>query len=230
VGRFGYPLAAASIDVDPAVLRLGRSERVDVVGELRSTERRVMKVLRGHPVHIRVRLDDRALVPEVGVGGDTGVNESVVIDVEPGAPVGTYATLHDWLPFVLAHELDHVVRFQDGPGIVGTVLDDFASEGLADAFAASMFPKLPPSPTDTGLTPAQLHHYWQLAQDIIYQFPSRRMHEHWMFGGGGFPYNTGYAIGFALVRSVRAHHPHLSWATLTRMAGGTLLEMSHFRP
>jgi hypothetical protein len=229
-GRFGFPLATAGIHVDPAVLRLGRAEHVDVLGELRGTELRVLKVLRGHPVHIAVRLDDRALVPEIGVGGDTGVNESVVIDVEPGAPAGTRATLHDWLPFVLAHELDHVVRFQDGPGIIGTVLDNFVSEGVADAFAAATFPQLPPSPTDTGLTPAQLHHYWQLAQDIIYQFPSRRMHEQWMFGGGGFPHNTGYAIGYALVRSMRAHHPHVSWAALTRMDGETLLEMSRFNP
>lgn len=216
--------------MDPTLLRLSRSLHVDIVGELRRTERHVLKVLRGQPVNIRVRMDDRALVPELGVGGDTGADTSVVIDVEPGAPVGTVATLRDWLPFVLAHELNHVVRFQDGPGIVGAMLDDFVSEGLADAFASAMFPGLPPSPTDTGLTAAQMHSYWQRAQDILYQLPSRRMHDQWLFGGGGFPYNTGYALGTALIRSLRAHHPRMSWATLTRLDSQTLLDSSHFRP
>ena len=39
-----------------------------------------------------------------------------------------------------------------------------------------------------------------------------------------FPDNTGYAIGSALIRAVRAHHPRLSWAALTRMATQELLD------
>ena len=233
LGRFGLPLLRAGLHIDPALLQLARTMHVDLRTELGSTEQRVLGALHGQPVHIVVRIDDRVLVPEWGVGGDTGVDTSVVIDVEPGAPVGTFATLHDYLPYVLAHELDHVVRFQDGPGIgVGTLLDDFVSEGLAESFAAATFPRLPPSPTETGLTRAQLRYYWSRAQGdgLLYMYPPRQMHERWMFGGGGFPHNTGYAIGTAMIHSLRERHPHLSWATLTRMDTQSLLDLSRFRP
>jgi uncharacterized protein YjaZ len=216
--------------VDAAVVRLGRSVHVDVRAELQRTERRVDRVLRGRPVRISVHLDDRYLVQETGVGGAARLDTSVVIDVEPGAPVGTRATLAVWLPFVLAHELDHAVRFDDGPGLIGRMLDYFVSEGLADSFAADMFPSAPVSPTDSGLTREQLHRYWHRAQDILYEIPPRDLHDLWLFGSRHFPSNAGYAIGTALIQAVRAHHPHLSWANLTRMASQTVLDISHFRP
>jgi hypothetical protein len=228
--QFGLPIPTPGLHVEPAVLRLGRSIGIDVRAELLQTERRVDRILRGKPVQIHVRLDDRYLVYETGVGGVTRPDTLVVLNVEPNAPVGTIATLKVWLPFVLAHELNHAVRFQDGPGLIGRMLDYFVSEGLADSFAAAMFPNAPFSPTDTGLSPQQLHHYWRQAQDILYQEPPRNLHDQWLFGGRHFPSNTGYAIGTALIHALRAHHPRLSWATLTRMASQTVLDMSHFRP
>lgn len=230
LGQFGLPIPRPGLHVDPAVLRLGRSVGVDVRAELLQTERRVDRVLRGKPVHIQVRVDDRYLVYETGVGGATRPDTKVVLNVQPNAPVGTYETLKTWLPFVLAHELDHAVRFQDGPGLVGRMLDYFVSEGLADSFAAAMFPNAPSSPTDIGLTRAQLHRYWAQAQDILYQEPPRKLHDQWLFGGHHFPSNTGYAIGTALIHALRLHHPKLTWATLTRMASQTVLDLSHFRP
>ena len=230
LGQFGLPIPRPGLHVQPAVLRLGRSLGVDVRGELLRTERRVDRILRGKPVQIHVRIDDRYLVYETGVGGATRADTMVILNIEPGAPVGTLATLRVWLPFVLAHELNHAVRFQDGPGLVGRMLDYFVSEGLADSFAAAMFPDVPVSPTDTGLTSEQLRRYWRQAQDILYQEPPRRLHDQWLFGGHHFPSNTGYAIGTALISSLRAHHPRLSWAVLTRMASQTVLDISHFRP
>jgi hypothetical protein len=212
------------------VLQLGRSVHVDVRAELERTERRVDRVLHGHPANIHVLIDDQHIVRVTGVGGSTRPDTSVVIDVQPDAAVGNRASLRVWLPFVLAHELDHVVRFDEGPGLIGTLLDDFVSEGLADSFAAAMFPGTPPSPSDTGLTPEQLRHYWHRAQDVLYEIPEKPMHDEWLFGGKRFPSDTGYALGTALIRSVRAHHPRLSWATLTGMPAQTLLDISHFRP
>jgi uncharacterized protein YjaZ len=230
LGHFGLPVPPPGLHVDPAVVRLGRSVGVDVRRELQRTEQRVDRALHGRPVNIRVRVDDQHLVQETGVGGVTRLDTSILIDVEPDAPVGTRTTLQTWLPFVLAHELDHAVRFDDGPGLIGRMLDYFVSEGLADSFAAAMFPGLPTSPTDTGLSREQLHRYWQKAQDILYEIPPRDLHDQWLFGNRHFPSNTGYAIGTALIEAVRVHHPHLSWAALTRMAAQTILDISHFRP
>lgn len=230
VGPYGFPAPRPGLHLDPALLRLGRSVHLDVGAELTQTERRVLRVLHGHPVDIHVRVDDTYLVPETGVGGVTRADTSIVIDVQPHAPVGTLSTLHDWLPFVLAHELDHAVRFEYGPGIVGRMLDYIVTEGLADSFASAMFPNLPPSPTDTTLNRQQLRHYWHNAQQILYEIPPRQLHDEWLFGNRQFPDNTGYAMGTALIHSVRLHHPHMSWAALTRLDSQTLLDISHFRP
>jgi hypothetical protein len=230
LGHFGKPVPHPGIHVDPSLVQLGRALGVDVAAELRRTERRADRVLRGRPVNVHVYLDRRDAPGPIGVDGATKLDTSINMVVVPDAPVGTRATLRVWLPFVFAHELNHAVRFEDGPGLIGTLLGDFVSEGVADVFAAAMFPDAPPDPNLAGVTADQLRHYWQRAQGVLYEIPEQPMRDEWLRGGGRVPHDLGYAIGTALIESVRAHHPHLSWAKLTRMDAQTLLEISHFRP
>lgn len=202
---------------------------VDVARELTATERRVLGVLRGRPVRVRVRIG-YDVVRETGIGGATQLNTSIDLSVSPEPPVGTRTSPRVWLPFVLAHELDHAVRSQDGPGLAPRMIDYFVREGVAEDFAAAMFPSAPPVPTLQGLTPKEIRHYWRRAQGILYSNPDQLERDEWLFGGGGFPRNTVYAIGSALIRSFRAHHPNVSWAKLTRLDSETIVEESHFRP
>jgi len=96
-------------------------------------------------------------------------------------------------------------------------------------------PPSTPSPTTSGppgptLTPKQLRRYWHNAQEILYEMPPKQLHDEWMFGSRRFPDNTGYAMGTALIHSLRTHHPHMSWAALTRLDSQSILDLSDFRP
>ena len=212
------------------MVRLGRSVHVDVVRELTSTERRVLQVLHARPVRIRVRIDRENVVQPIGVGGETHLNTSVDIGVDPDALVGPDSMLRLWLPFVLAHELSHSVRDEGGPGLTPRMLDYFVDEGVAEAFSAAMFPTAPTAPELMGLTQGQLRSYWHRARGILYSNPDQRMRNDWLFRGDNFPRHTVYAIGTALIRSFRGRHPPMSWAKLTRLDSETILEMSHFHP
>jgi uncharacterized protein YjaZ len=102
------------------------------------------------------------------------------------------------------------------------------SEGLADNFATSLYPDAL-QPATHALSGRQEHRLWQRAQQHLYEVLWGARHDHWMFGGGGFPQWTGYTLGHDLVLAAHRLRPR-SWARFTRMPAEDILRLSRFNP
>ena len=157
-------------------------------------------------VRIEVGVDEPWLIPQLGAGGYTDDAGTVRVTI---ASSDSAATVRRVLPPTIAHELDHSSRIRTGPGYGSTLGDTMVAEGLADRFAAQLYPGMS-FPWDHALTAAQARTWWARAKRELYA--SSFDHGFWMFGNGT-PRWTGYTLGWLIVgRYLAAHHVRASAA------------------
>jgi Predicted Zn-dependent protease (DUF2268) len=153
-------------------------------------------------ISILVRLDASRSIPEVGVGGFTDPQDGdVFVWIDDTPPSGLPAALRTWVPATLAHELHHSSRIRMGPGYGSTLGEALVTEGLADHFAAEVFPRTPLAPWDHALSADQEHALWERAQPDLWGSYSLGDHQRWFFGGSGIPRWAGYTLGYRIVEA-----------------------------
>ena len=136
-------------------------------------------------IRIRVVLDARRAIPEVGVGGSTDpADGDVFLAIDGTPPGGLRHALETWLPQALAHELHHSSRIRRGPGYGETLGEALVSEGLAEHFVDELLPATPPRPWDNALSKAQERALWRRAEPML---SSTYDHNTWFFGGYRMP-------------------------------------------
>jgi hypothetical protein len=160
-------------------------------------------------VTIRVDVDASQTIPGAGVGGFTRGTGDVDIFIA-AYPVGLRKKLTTWIPLTIAHELHHSSRIRTGPGYGRTLADALVAEGLADRFAATLFPDRPPAPWDHALTRREEQDLWKRARAVL--FARSYDHGSWFFGTGELPRWTGYTVGYDLVERYLRSNPSRSGA------------------
>jgi uncharacterized protein YjaZ len=178
-------------------------------------------------VPITISIGGHHVIRQTGVGGvtDSGTG-AVSIEIGTTSPLPRRNVLTVQLRRTLAHELEHAARVTVGPGYGSTLLDTIVSEGLADTFATSLYPDAL-HPQTHALSARQEHRLWMRARQHLYELLWGARHDHWMFGGGGFPRWTGYTLGSDLVAAAHHRHPR-SWAWFTRQTSDDIFTLSHF--
>lgn len=170
--------------------------------------------------------------PATGLGGDTDpFTGNVTITVDRDSPIGLEVSLERWLRVPLAHELNHVKRIKDGPGFGASIPlgDAFVFEGLAEAFAAELYPGTVP-PWLNSLTPAKERQVWARAKPRLREVFTREELIPWFQGGDGLPRWVAYTVGYHIVRSYLRNHPGVTAASLVTKPASKILERSAYRP
>jgi hypothetical protein len=209
-------------------VRSARRMGVDLRSVVVATTLRVGELFPDLSTVVRLRVNPRASIPEVGVGGVTDLATGVVtISLDPEfEEFGT--TLRVWLPLTLAHELDHAERTLHGPGYGATLLQAMVSEGLADAFARQVFPRAPPIPWDHALNRVEEYLLWKLARPRLGEGQDSAAHARWFYGSEQIPRWTGYTIGHHIVRSYLRRHLGMTPARMVRLRPLRILRGSRF--
>lgn len=222
-GFSGYSLSAAA-------KRLGRRTGLDLPAMVGRAGVRVAGLLPGTTGTVYFDVDADKAVPRLGMGGHTtSSGRTVFVYFDPRA-TDLAAKARAWLSPLLAHELDHSLRFSEGPGRPGSLVEEMISEGIADAFAHAAFPAAEAFPWDHGLTVAQERSLWRRVQPFLRRSGPPRALSKWMFGGDGVPRWTGYQIGFRIVTAYLDAHPEVTAADLTLVDAEEILEDSGYSP
>ena len=213
---------------DPC-LRLARRVGVNLPRLVRGDLARITGLL----PRMRARVDvvaHRGVGPPAGVGAYTEWSTGHVhIYLHPSTRDPS-AAVRTWLPFTLAHELDHAARILRGPGIDDTLLDWFVAEGMADRFADEVFPATPPSAGDHALSAQQTVDLWARARPRLRDIQTIPRLRRWFIGGRGVPRWTGYTIGYDIVSEYLVRHPGATTASLVGMSPRVILRGSGLRP
>lgn len=152
--------------------------------------------------------NDPTLARLGGVGGAAFVGQAIVLVVAP-------ALNADWLSVLavtIAHEYHHMVAAR--PATDGTEV--LIREGLANHFAATIFPDILHPPT-SALDTSQFAPVWATIREHLNDRPAEFLRSY-MFGGphfgGEVPRWAGYTLGYCLVSTYAELHPGLSLAAL----------------
>jgi Predicted Zn-dependent protease (DUF2268) len=135
-------------------------------------------------------------------------------------------TLRTWLPVALAHEVDHSVRIEAGPGFGRTLLEQLISEGMSSAFDLQVEPTIN-LPWIHALTAREEKTMWTRAQPLLNDVG---LYDQWFFGVGGVPRQTGFQIGYHIVRDYLTRHPDATAAALVGKPAQVILSGSHYTP
>jgi uncharacterized protein YjaZ len=210
-------------------IRFAQRADVALVALVRRTLERVTALL----PRIRTRIDvvmRRGTGPPDGIGGYTEWSTGHVHIYLHDAAHDPASGLTVWLPFTLAHELDHAARVLSGPGIDDDLLDWFVAEGMADRFAGEAFPSTPPSEGDHALTAPETARLWARARPLL-RSPQRIVRlRRWFYGDPRIHRYAGYTIGYDIVSGYLDRHPGISAADLVTVDAGRILRGSGFNP
>lgn len=189
---------------------------------------RINALLPGPKTAIFIEYDAASnVIPQTGTNGFTNPQTGhITIGFGPGSQTNYQTTLSFWLPRTLSHEINHSVRILAGPGFGTSLLEDTITEGISSVFDEAAFPG-PPNPWDNALKASQECTMWKQAKPLL---GDSGLYAQWMFGGGGVPHWTAFAIGYHIVRDYLHHHPHTSWAALTSTSASAILAGSHYQP
>ena len=173
------------------------------------TLERVASMLEVRNVSVDVAFSSQRAIPGWGVGGYTPGAERVLIWLDPDAG-DVPDLLRRRLPWILAHELHHSLRWRD-PGYGSTLLQAMVSEGLADHFARRAFGG-PPPPWTSALSAEEAAGVHRLAASAASVKPYD--HAEWFFGTGSIPRWAGYTLGFEIVARHLESNPSADPITL----------------
>jgi uncharacterized protein YjaZ len=118
----------------------------------------------------------------------------------------------------LAHEIDHSVRIEAGPGFGNTLLEELVTEGMSSAFDIQVQPTDIP-PWTRALTRQQGRTLWTRARPLLNQ---TGLYDQWFFGGGDVPHWTAFQIGYHIVRDYLNRHPNDTAASIVRLNAATI--------
>jgi uncharacterized protein YjaZ len=213
-----------------AATRPARAAGVDVDGVVDATLDRVESILPGTLGDVYVDVDSTKVIPHFGIGGYTSTSGSTVFIYLDPSRRNFGREIEIRLPALLAHELDHSVRFSEGPGPSDDLLEAMISEGVADAFAGETYLDAELFPWDDALTAVEERREWRAVQPVLHDGLSERLHQKWIIAGGTIPHWTGYTIGYHIVRAYLAAHPDTSAAELTLVDAGEIFKGSNYSP
>ena len=131
------------IVIAPPLISAARKVGVSLSARATSSLARTARLLPGPRTDI-LMIDGTQVIPSIGI---TGVTEfttgqvQITIDAHQ-SPRLLKRTLDTWLLVALAHEVDHSVRVQAGPGEGGTLLDRLITEGMSSAFDIQVSPTI----------------------------------------------------------------------------------------
>jgi uncharacterized protein YjaZ len=151
-------------------------------------------------VTFEVLADPIRSIPDYGIGGYTLGPNRIELVVDPGyADLGLI--LGERVPYTVAHELHHVVRWR-GPGPPRTLLETLVFEGLADQFAVELL-GTPLQPWSQAFPESETDFYLDLARP---DFDSATFdYQGWFFGADPrLPHWAGYTLGFWIVDDYQA--------------------------
>jgi uncharacterized protein YjaZ len=142
---------------------------------------------------------------------------------------------HEWITFVFAHEYHHNVwgyhHFVLGGGrdCDGSFLEYMITEGQADLFAESLFPKLIPQ-WNRPLGDEAETALWNRIKPIL-ACTDPQIHSLYMFGNEtkGLPWCVGYSFGRMIVSDYINKHPDITFSNLIAMPAQQILQESKYR-
>lgn len=166
---------------------------------------RITKLLPVSDVDVVVARNPFAVIPELGIGGNSPSAHLVQIAVDP-AHERFRDALDIHLSRTLAHELHHCARWL-GPGYGSTLGEALVSEGLADHFDLEAHPGARPYHWTQALDAHALNEVWNIAKSHLWE--ADYDHTHWFFNTSeaGPPFHAGYALGFQLVQEYLNTNP-----------------------
>jgi hypothetical protein len=218
-----------TVNLCAACVALARRVGVDLPALVRTNLARITVLLPRMRTRVDVALH-RGAGPPAGVGAYTEWTTGHVHVFLHAAAREPAVALRTWLPFTLAHEVDHAARVLRGPGIGDTLLDWFVAEGMADRFAGDAFPSVPPSAGDHALSSQQTADLWQRARPSLREPQPIARLRRWFVGRGRIPRWAGYTIGYDIVSAYLARHPDETAADLVTIGPDRILRGSDFRP
>lgn len=171
--------------------------------------------------------EENYIIPSLGIGGRAFSAKEVRLYFDSHHPK-TLDSLRIWKKRQIAHELNHVARFQANK-VGHTLLNGIITEGLATYYEEHWENEYLPTPWGNALTQDQIAAKWQEAkseldkQDFDYGA--------WFFGKNGkHPVWTGYSLGTAIVNEYFRTHPDEKMVTLVRKPAKDILKASGFNP
>ena len=163
-----------------------------------STVALVKKSLPIDDVDIVIYENPSATIKEAGgIGGFSPNSHTVFVSLDTSHPDFDNSLAHE-LPFALAHELHHTIRWQK-PVEGDMLLEALVFEGLAEHFAMEATGRTKPSPWACALTPEQKKIFFKKAMEE-WEKPTYD-NALWFFGSNPevVPRWAGYTLGYDLV-------------------------------
>ena len=157
-----------------------------------------------------------------GIGGFTQDAHTMFISLNPRHPNFKNA-LENELFFMLAHELNHTIRWQKQ--VEGdTLLEAMIFEGLADHFAMEVTGRRKLTSYSDALTPEQKKTFTKKAKEV-WKKPTYN-HKEWFYGSAPdiIPRWTGYTLGYDLVANYLQAHPETLPPKLVRADATLFIE------
>ena len=139
------------------------------------------------------------VIPELGLNGFASSPSLITVTLDPGSPRMTDPERPTRILGILAHEMHHVLRLRSGVETY-TLGGRFVSEGLAQCFEEEVGAPTPFYAVALGDT--ALKRMADRARPLLSATDYDR--DAWMFGrrhDPNWPRNTGYSLGYALVKA-----------------------------
>jgi len=148
-----------------------------------------------------------AALKESGIGGYTPCANIIFFSLDPRNP-NFNKGLKNELPFQLAHEINHAIRFRT-PIPEETLFEAMISEGLADHFAMEVTGRKIPPTWSTVLTDKQKKEFLTTASKE-WDFPNYD-HNAWFYGSKikKIPRWTAYTLGYDLIATYLQQNPKI---------------------
>ena len=216
-----FSVGDIEVQVSEGALEIAEGANASLEELVRGSLRFVVPALGSPSTEIRISDDAERAIPEVGVGGYTHGDGSIDLALDPEFEDPERA-LNVSLPVLIAHEMHHSKRIQDGPGYGGSLGEAVVTEGLAYAFAAEVFPNNGAQPWVDALTKKQRAVYEEKLKRNLGRRDHSVTHGEWFFGRGNIPRWTGYTLGYEITTGYMAAH-HVTAAGLAEMNARTIL-------
>lgn len=154
-----------------------------------------------------------------GIGGSSPCANVIFVPLNPGNP-GFLLGLKKDFPYVLAHEINHAIRFRT-PIPKQTLFEAMISEGLADHFAIEVTKRKRPQLWSNALTNKQKKFFFEKASK---EWDNETLHHYsWFYGSKTkkIPRWTAYTLGYDIVDSYLRKYPELSASKLISTSAST---------